>query len=456
MKKIIAVSILILLTAAGCITTKEKKVYIYIPEGIDSLTALEADTLAEENFVLTKDEIQEKNELIKEGKDDIQEGSKYQKLSLDFNKAVSAQDSTKAIEEFNEGASAIKQAFNWLKTGGYYYKDEKERALKNFKAAENKFRKALSYNPRDEEALVWLSIALEQQEKYFEAIDVYNNLIKFNRGNPDYYYKLGLLQYKIEEYNKSIENTHKAVSVHKEVSESEVPVDYKWQLADSYLKIYQGEDAMRYYKEILPSLNEEDRKEIKSIIEWINWDGGNIRTVELRDKALKFENDKNWLEAIRNYEMASAQAKLQTTKNWLNWRAAILKYQHTDKLNGLNVMQIVYYNETEKSEFADTYGLMLYNYGVEQKNLNANKRAFTYFLQSSKVDWKDRGSAYVELADLSVNNPVNLIKYGEKALMFDLDDKDKKRIYEMLSSAFRKLENWVKMREYQNKWKEMQ
>lgn len=65
-----------------------------------------------------------------------------------------------------------------IEVGDYYYK------LKNYRAAESRYREALEYKPNDAEATYKLAVSLETQGKFDDALDSYQGYRKILPEGP--------------------------------------------------------------------------------------------------------------------------------------------------------------------------------------------------------------------------------------------------------------------------------
>lgn len=112
-----------------------------------------------------------------------------------------------AEEILNRSTDTLTKEFVYANLSLIY--EEKKDYKKSLEYAEKAYKK----NPYNIEISINLARKYFLNEKYFEAIDVYLNLLKLNNKEAGYYYSISLLYEKLGEREKALEFINKAIKI---------------------------------------------------------------------------------------------------------------------------------------------------------------------------------------------------------------------------------------------------
>lgn len=242
---------------------------------------------------------------------------------------------------------------------------------------------------------------------------------------------------------------------------NEVPVDthrvvtyLNWQ-AVCKTKLYEAQPALALYRQAQRMTSDIDlKRRFQERIDWILWDDGNIRASEIKEKGDSLRVvAKDYLDAKKIY-LESLLPILWTkrTKDEINWRIALLdfvqlgnkaegvqrlcyviKYSPVDSLTGapLDSNYVRYFND---------YGNMCFNLGNEYYEKD-KLIAYIYFQQAAATNYKERGKAFLRLAQISEFDPKETIDLCQKTIQYEneLDKNEKIILYKVMHNAYRKL-----------------
>ena len=344
---------------------------------------------------------------------------------------------------------------------------------------------AKSYNPFDLEIRsLLIKIYLKQGEishdkVYFnQAIEELNDFLLVDKSNPYIYEKLGECYFALGEWDNSYQFFHDAETILQIVSKfkyeaepsESAPFDtirwiyYLRRQGEAKARLYDSENAIHFLtqaKEL--SKSTETKQELQDILNWIDWDGGNIRAAEIRDEILKLENNDDYKKARAEYLELLKILKTQRAKNEINWKIASIEYnilgrkkealkrlfqvvQNIRKSKQVSSLQEVYLKD---------YAAMCYSIGMEHFNKNNYRLAYIYLNQASQIDWNHKGECYFQLALLTRENPAETIRNCNSALNY-ADQLSKTKIntvYEMLAVSYKRkgefnvadkyFQNWI-------------
>lgn len=299
---------------------------------------------------------------------------------------------------------------------------------------------------------------------YSRAIDELNNFLLVDKSNPYIYEKLGECFYALRDWENCYRFFHEAEDILKIVAKFQYEVDkdkassldttrwvyYLHRQGDAKAKLYDSKQAI-YYLEAAQqfSNSDETRRELQNFLNWINWDGGNIRASEIRDEILTLEKHNDYKKARAGYIELLKIMKTQKAKNEINWKIASIEYnllsREKEALERLfrviqNISKSVQDNPLHTVYLKD-YAAMCYSVGIEHLSKNRFRLAYIYLNQASQIDWEHKGECFFQLAILSRENPSESIRNCKKALIFShqLSEKINKKIYEMLAVAYKQM-----------------
>ncbi len=365
--------------------TAKPETYTPIP-GVDSTIVARADSLAEDLFVSFEEE-EEADGLLEEARGEVAESDtlfslkKIFDLARDSSVVVTAEDSSVAIEHFNEAYDQYEKAEKLFER---YREEESSESLGeeitvHLMRAREATLKSIEINPFDMDAMWLLSViyrylaaVFEEHQNYMYAISVLNELITMDRGDHSLYYELGFNLYQIEEWEDALTNFRRAEELlyqnttidfelydpGKESIENgmdftpgngavsggvgdsadstewftSVPVDtsillsYVSGQAECLTKLYRPDEALHnFYRAMLLS-PEEEKERILQRIGWINWDDGDIRNVELRDTLNALERNGEYEKAYNGYLSLLQGISRRSAVDEIEWKIATMDY----------------------------------------------------------------------------------------------------------------------------------
>jgi len=508
----------VIMGAAACSTTPPPvstpvpgvpAAYTPIP-GVDSTIVVLSDSLAKDLFVSFKDE-KEADELLEEGRKEFAESDtlfslkKFMDLARDSSVIVTAEDSSKAIEYLNKAYDQYEKAEGLFER---YRQAESSESLVQ-KITDHLMRsrdttlKSIEVNPFDMDAMWllsaiyrYLAVLFEENENYRSAISVLKESIEMDRGDHSLYYELGYDFFQIREWDEALTNFQKAEHFLHEnatidfkpyesgsdpdlVSGGYSPVrvdtatlyNYVSGQAECLSKLYRSDEALRQFERALSlSKVEDERQRMLHRIEWIQWDDGNIKNVELRDSLNTLERSNEYEKAYEGYLALLPVISRRSAVDEIEWKIATIDYAiHSNREAGVERLRSVINRakdipagsdpESLYPTFFEDYGTMCYNLAMDYLTEEKDRRkAFAYLLQASEINWGKRGSCFVELMKLARNDPNRLIEFGEKALRTDLSPDERLLVYKQLVTAYKRKgekQDFDKARIYFDEWKEL-
>ncbi len=468
--------------------------------GVDSVVVVQAFEQSESLFVSVEEE-EEAEKLLEEGKqefatsDTLYSLQKILDLVADSTIQVTADDSAKAIEHLNRAYGSYKEAeilFEWYRADPTRA-DLGDRIVNHLEKARASTVQSIKSNPFDMDARLLLSIiyrylarVMGEEEKFEFAARVLEELIRMDGGESSLHYELAYNYFNVRRWEDALthfgraeELLHESATVDFETPESAgvdttLWLSYVWYQAECLTKLYRAPEAVDTYRRARAlSKGEEDRTAIEERIEWIEWDGGNIRNVEVRDSLYRIESAGNYNAARSGYLNLLNVLGAPSATDEVEWKIATIDYVNIgDRERGIERLKGVLDRAVARGvldmedrvkdsgslypTYLENYGTMCFNLGVERLNQKKRKEAFAYFLQSSRVNWPNRGSSFVELLKLAHNNPGVTIEYGEMALENDLTPEERTYILKQLVTAYKRKgsqQDFEKARRYFNEWK---
>ena len=299
---------------------------------------------------------------------------------------------------------------------------------------------------------------------YNRAIDELNNFLLVDKSNPYIYEKLGECFYALKDWENCYRFFNEAEKILKIVSKFKKEpgknkvasldttrwVYYLHRQGDAKSKLYDSEQAIEYLEKARQYTNsDQTRNELRNFLNWINWDGGNIRASEIRDEILVLEENQDYKKARVEYIELLRIMKTLKAKNEINWKIASIEYNVLGKeKEALERLFRIVQNISKTSQknplhtvYLKDYAAMCYSVGMELLNENHLRLAYIYLNQASQIDWEHKGKCFFQLAILSRENPSETIRNCKKALNFSnhLSEKINKKIYEMLAVAYKQM-----------------
>jgi len=298
---------------------------------------------------------------------------------------------------------------------------------------------------------------------YTRAIEELNNFMLVDKSNPYIYEKLAECHYALKDWENSYRFFHEAEKVLKIVSGFKHETDrivkvsldtVRWiyflrRQGESKAKLYDEESAI-YYLTKAKDLSDSDvtKQELQNILDWIYWDGGNIRAAEIRDDILEIENSNDYKKARAEYLELLKILITQKAKNEINWKIASIEYNLLGrKKEALKRLFQVIQNIRKSHQthpfhnvYLKDYAAMCYSVGMDHFHKNRFRLAYIYLNQASQIDWEHKGECFFQLAVLSRDNPEETILHCKNALNYShqLSQSKIKKIYEMLAVSYKR------------------
>ncbi len=468
----------------------EEKVLV-VPAGVDSLTAAEARKLAEESFVSLDEEL--RAERLKEQAQAWRAESDtiwhYLELEHPDDHEVTDQDNLEAIEAFNEAADYIRDIDALQRTRSA----EDEEMLQEYALlvdrAIGSFEEALRLNPFDSEVRLWLgqlygikASRLNEQQEHRKAIEVLEKLARLEKGDHVVYYALAENYFSLGNYRVAADNFDRAIRTLRDV----VPLSdyydehgamsqrdssnlfiYTYYKGLSFLHLYNTPRSLAIFDEAMDlALTEDDRQSVQSEIDFINWDNGNIRASLEREHIItRLVNQGRMEEAEQRFKELMPDLRSDKARDEIDWRLAVVEYQNgKEKEAAERLLQLVSRSETNNDglptnsdymRYFNDYGLICFNIGQSYLAERDRRNALAYFMQSSKVNWRNRARAYLQIANILSNNVPESIRYATLAESErnSLNEQDQRTLYSLLTDLHRRNGDMDEARRYHQIWR---
>lgn len=464
----------------------------FVPEGIDSLSAVIADSIAGQSFVSVARE--EQAEALKlEARSLVDKSdSLWAYLSMDNESeySVSEDDSLKAIESYNEGAEALIESQELAQSDAA---DEELLRQQNelLDKAEKAFEDALVYNPFDAETKYGLSLVYQRKavrltndEEYKKAIDVLERLVQIEKGEDAIYARLAENYYALGYWSEAAKNFQMAEKVYRDnkfldpnisdpgeltPEDSSILFHYVFYRGDSQTNIYLADEALTSFGEAKSLATDEGlREDAQFMIDYIHWDDGNIAGRMARDSINTLRNEGNLEVAQQEYIKLLDQLKTQKAKDEIHWRTALTHYDMgREKDAAERLMNLVERTETRLrdgmpmdstyNQYFEDYGIVCYNIGLRHLREEKDRlTALKYFQQISSLPWSNRAKTNLEIANIISNNIPEAINHAEMALaeVNMLNDDDERELYRRLSDLHRRHGDTEAARKFIELWRE--
>lgn len=496
--------ILLFLIIVGCavqqpIVKEEKAAALKVPAGVDTLTAMIADSIFSQ-VMISEDEEGKAQSLFEDAQeiahlaDSLWESSvsglfnredtllTLQQLSraqdyLNFNpeRFKQTKKAMKKMGKLNSGSLGLVSNELMLQALGFY-----ENAIRT-----NRFE--INYRRRFGQFLKQLADKSKDKTYLIRAGEELEKVVYFIKGEQQLFHDLGEVYFRLGDWNNAFKNYALAQNALRKTAIfavqdpkvyfariNDVPIDttrivyYLDKQGTCKTKLYEAQPALALYREAKAITPEKDSKEFfESKIKWILWDDGNIHASELRDRADSLRGYyKNYLAAKNLYLELLPILWTKRTKDEINWRIAYLDYDLLgNKFDGIARMRTVIKNSATDSltgapldstyhRYFDDYGRMSFTMGTD--NLKKDRlSSYIYFSQAAATNYNERGKAFLQLAGMSVFDPHETISLCNKSMDFlnDFDNTEKQMLYEMLFKAYRKLGDFATAKLWFDRWK---
>ena len=409
------------MNGCGVIIKFQKDDGNFFPAGIDSLTAVESDSITSRLFV-TEDRKSKALDLYNEALTNHEIADSLWALIKDKQKDTA--DSLFS-ESLHEKRAIISQ---------------------KLEKAGNELRKAARIDPfnlalKDLLAKVYtLQGDFSEETSFYEkAIFELKQIISRDKSEHVLYYRLGENYYKLNEWEKAYENYRQAENVLLETAflnekqekkllagnyiitdsiDAEIHFRYVYYQAITVAKLYNTELALSLFQraqQIAPSQNQLEF--VDNYTKWIRWDGGNIAASEKKNQCLQLIKEKKYQQAKAGFEELIDDLNTQKARDEIGWRIATIEYQYLDQeINGCERLHNIIKNQPVnkktglpfdpdyKRYFTDC-GKMFFKLGLNLKKKSEYKLAYRCFENASQIQWFGRWQSLLELSKLTVQDP---------------------------------------------------
>jgi len=446
-----------------------------VPPGIDSIVAKEADSLKGFFFVTPKTE-KEIEKLKRKAHKRLRRSDSLWIKVQDIIK-VSTADSISSSLQIKDGTSSLKKiAALTAKIGkNAAVRDDLQKIPRLLDEAIVSFEKAIRLNPFDTKlrrtlARVYALKAerLEDNSQFKNAAQTLENVLKLDKSDHSVYHKLAVNYFKMGYWQPALETFSMAEDVLRKTAFLHVsnpdslknniaPVDslnlfiYKYYQGLTLQRLYNAPEALKVLAAAKLVAQIPDRKELIDIeVAWINWDAGNIRASEIRDSLLTLQKEEKYEDAVKGFLRLSSFARTQHARDEARWRAAVLQYQQLgEKKEAIARLQELIQHAKDSTglpvdstyqKYFEDYATMCFNLGLEYSKDKDWQKAFTYFLQASKLQWKGQAKSHIGIAKIVQNNPALVIQHCLKAKTQEnsLAPLEREQLYQLLSVAYLK------------------
>lgn len=470
-------------------TKMEEETVFVQPAGVDSLTAVESNELADSSFV-SYEKQQEAESLKRQANAYSAESNEVWEvlaMEIENNDMPELEDDTEFVASFNEGASNYTEAIE-ISQSSEISEEDLTRYSQLVTNAIDAFEEALKINPYYSQTRVLLAQLystkanrFNQEENYEKAIDILEKLVRVEKGEHviffalgENYYMVGNYKYAAENFEKATEILHQTIPLSDYYFENETysPEDstmvfnYEYYTGLAHLESFNSEEALQYLRSSLNYASaENEAAAVESDIEFINWDDGNILGSMRRDSLAQLAQNGQLEDAESGFLTLRNELKTESAQDEIEWRLGVVQYQlgkedqAADRL--LRLVEKLRKDETgaplnqDHQVYFRDFGTILYNLGMQNLENNNNRVALNYFNQSTKVKWENRARSNLRIADLLKNNVSEAIKHAEAAEneIDTLNDSEKKSLYNLLTDFHRRNGNLDLARNYQELWR---
>lgn len=464
----------------GCASTgKKHSQHLHIPPGLDSTTVIRAVEVADKNFVSARRE-REAERLAKNGKKELNKVDEfwaYLERRAKKNKKITKTEREQFAREYAQGEKSLARWKELSKNAG-----DEAAALKSQEyclQAQQHLEKAIRINPFDKNARVLLALTYYNlqhifglQKNYGKAAEILERLTRIEKGEHELFRLLGQNYMALKNYKKALANFKKAQIVLLKTSFDASPDTsqlfyYVYAQGDAYARMYDALNAMKAFKATkFLARTPQAEADVKNYMEWINWDGGNIKASEQWDKIIALEAAKDYKKMATRCSKLLPLLKTKKAKMNVLHKLAVVEFEFLDrKAKAVERMHQVYKLLPQKAlktkdknlqPFLDTYGAMVYRLGIEAREKEGKKLALAYFTKAVSFQWDQISKAYIELVTLLWNNPDQAIYYGKKALANTngLSAKESCELLSLMVRAHKSAGRYDEARNYFIKWKQ--
>ena len=400
---------------------------------------------------------------------------------------ITKEDSAKTIKDYVlPGATIFRKTteiHNKITQKRTTIEQEASNLISLLEDAKDYFEQGLRLNPFDNyvrPGLTNIYLRLEQLYAYkkekTKRLQMLKNLLylKTDPKNRLYLFNnIGMIYRGFEIWEGARDNFELAVQAIFEVDETNVDSTKLFEniylRGEAQLKLYEDEPALTSFtnaKMIAP--DEEWDKRLTIFIDFINWDGGNIRASEKYRDARNLYGEKKYNESEKLFLELLKIVKTEKATNQSQLTLARMQFYYLDKQDEAvdrlwNVVNKYQLNadsgvpmDSTHQDIWEQYSQMCLRMGVS--HFNTDKRSsFTYFLKSSQIESPARGKALLNLAMMSSLNSQICLNYCTRALDYQhqLNMEEKRLLYETIYQAYMKQGDFEEALKWYKKFHEM-
>lgn len=457
-----------------------------VPAGVDSTTAMQADSIADASFVTEAEEgqalaLQEEARLIVERTD-----STWLVMSalIEAQDAVSEPDSLQARDAATEGGVALVQLDSLIRTSDLDQETLARESAVLLDSAEVSLERAFQLNPFDTRSRVWLAQVYELQarrlgrsEQYQRAIDELEKLTLLTPDQHAVYAMLANNYFYLNNWDGAALNYEKAEEIYLEtfdlVIDDPQPLDsatvyaYVQAQADMHLQRLDASRALIAYDRALvfaPTV--EDSAYVNGELAWMAWDDQNLRSAFTRDSLLTLEQGGDLDAAQRGYTALLPTLAAQSAIDEIDWRLGIVDYNLGNDEAAANRLQALIERTPTGPDgipsgegyqrYFDDFGTLLVNLGrrfrLEQRD---RRTSLKYFSQATTFPWSGRAVAYFESARLVQGNVEAALESASLALAEEasLNDQQRGDLYRLLMELHSRTGDFESARRYRDAYR---
>ncbi len=448
-----------------------------LPPGLDSTTVWESASLADANFVSARrsKEAQKHQAIAQRNSRKVDE---FWNLLEGKSRArnLTSSEKNQFDRAFADGAKALER---WKKITGNGQRNEMSASAQNAcLTARRHLEQAVRLDPFDKNARMLLAVTyynlqhiFGQQNNYQKAIDILERLVRIEKGEPELFRSLAENYMALQQWDAAARQFKKAEFVLKKTAFAAPPDTaklfyYAYMQGDMTARLYQPQAAIALFKKAEKYARSKGEKDdVDNYIKWVNWDGGNIRNSEAWDKILQLEQEKQYAQLDREASRLIPLLRTKKAKLSVHHKLAVAEFEFLNKkskavermrrvYDSLSRQELASPNE-EISAYLNTYGAMLFRFGVEARERQENKLALAYFKKATEFEWDQIAKPNFELVTLVWNTPNQAINFGKTALRSaaGLSEYEMCQLISLMVKAHKSAGLYDEARTYFNQWK---
>ncbi|MBD3289478.1 hypothetical protein GF337_11800 [candidate division KSB1 bacterium] len=332
--------------------------------------------------------------------------------------------------------------------------------------AREKFEQGLKENPLDK----YLKQAITRV--YYDLVQLYNfkkddanrlqifmNILQFEqkpRTRVILNNQAGMIFFREELWEPAKERFRLAVNLIFEGEESEIDSSALFTniyfRGQSYMKLYDADSALiSLTRARMIAPGEKEYEQITSLINFINWDEGNIRASEMYYDCRMLASNKEYEKAESDYLDLIDMIQSDRAKYEANYRLSLIQFNRLDKRDeGVarlwNVVKLFEENPlpdkdgfVSEASYWENYSYMCVQM-ANQYLATDRKKAFVYYYKAAQIEGPDRGRAYLGLAGIAFNSAEVCLDYCNRAYEYEyqLNEGERKNLYNLFYLAHKR------------------